>query len=65
MRHTHRTPFWQLSRWLLGYARPYRRRFTLYVGLTFGEVLLGLLVPWPMKVLVDNVLGHEMVPAWL
>ena len=29
------------------------------------EILVGLLVPWPMKVLVDNVLGEATLPAWL
>jgi len=29
------------------------------------EILVGLLVPWPMKILVDNVLGEATLPAWL
>jgi ABC-type multidrug transport system fused ATPase/permease subunit len=29
------------------------------------EILVGLLVPWPMKILVDNVLGGVTMPAWL
>ena len=29
------------------------------------EILVGLLVPWPMKILVDNVLGEATQPAWL
>jgi ABC-type multidrug transport system fused ATPase/permease subunit len=29
------------------------------------EILVGLLVPWPMKILVDNVLGGATLPAWL
>ena len=59
-----RITFGPLSRWLLGYAWPHRRKFAVYIGLMFGEVLLGLLVPWPMKVLVDNVLGGNPLPAW-
>ncbi len=59
-----RVTFWPLSRWLLGYAWPYRRRFVLFIVLTLGEIMLGLLVPWPMKVLVDNVLGGAVLPAW-
>jgi ABC-type multidrug transport system fused ATPase/permease subunit len=27
--------------------------------------LIGLLVPWPLKVLVDHVLGKEPLPAWM
>lgn len=28
------------------------------------EILVGLLVPWPVKILVDNVLGDAALPAW-
>src|SRR5439155_13917070 len=52
-----------LYRWLLGYGLPYRAYFVIFVGLMFVEILVGLLVPWPMKVLVDNVLGGATLPA--
>lgn len=54
-----------LYRWLLGYGLPYRLSFVIFVGLMILEILVGLLVPWPMKILVDNVLGGETMPAWL
>jgi ATP-binding cassette subfamily B protein/subfamily B ATP-binding cassette protein MsbA len=25
----------------------------------------GLLVPWPLKILIDNVLGHQPLPQWI
>jgi ABC-type multidrug transport system fused ATPase/permease subunit len=31
----------------------------------FLQICLGLLVPWPLKILVDNVLGQEPMPSWL
>lgn len=55
----------KLYRWLLGYGLPYRAAFVIFVGLMILEILVGLLVPWPMKILVDNVLGGETMPAWL
>src|SRR5688500_7729361 len=54
-----------LYRWLLGYGGPYRASFVIFVGLMILEILVGLLVPWPMKILVDNVLGGETMPTWL
>ncbi|CAN5860219.1 ABC transporter ATP-binding protein [soil metagenome] len=51
--------------WLLGYLRPYRASFAAFIGVSLLQILVGLLVPWSMKVLVDNVLGNEPSPAWL
>src|SRR5262245_2545100 len=49
----------------LGYFRPDTPR----VGLTLGLLLLGiglnLLKPWPLALLVDNVLGGKPYPGWL
>jgi ATP-binding cassette subfamily B protein/subfamily B ATP-binding cassette protein MsbA len=53
-----------LYRWLLGFGLPYRAAFVLFVGLMVLEILVGLLVPWPLKILVDNVLGGETLPVW-
>lgn len=54
-----------LYRWLLSYGSPYRAALSIFVGLMVLEILVGLLVPWPMKILVDNVLGETTQPAWL
>ncbi|MDQ3179353.1 MAG: ABC transporter ATP-binding protein/permease [Acidobacteriota bacterium] len=51
--------------WLLGYLHPYRTSFAVFIGVSLLQILIGLLVPWSMKVLVDNVLGNELLPAWL
>lgn len=55
----------QILGWLLRYARPYRTAFALFVGVSLIEILIGLLLPWSMKILVDNVLGNQAIPAWL
>ena len=54
--HRHRKTPWRY-RSLLKYALPYRRAWASVVGLTLVGTILGLLQPWPMKVLVDNILG--------
>ena len=51
--------------WLLRYARPYRVSFVLFIGVSLVEIFIGLLLPWSMKILVDNVLGNQPIPTWL
>ena len=46
---------------LLHYALPYWRGWMLIVVVTLLSTAFGLLQPWPMKVLVDNVLGDQPV----
>ena len=51
-----------LASWLLGYLRPYRGRALAVVLLVLAEIGLTALAPWPLKVLVDNVLGGAPFP---
>ena len=37
----------------------------LSVCATLGSVAVGLLLPWPLKIVVDSVLGSRPLPAWL
>jgi ATP-binding cassette subfamily B protein/subfamily B ATP-binding cassette protein MsbA len=46
---------------LLGYARPHWRGWALIVFVTLLSTAFSLAQPWPMKVLVDNVLGDNPV----
>jgi ATP-binding cassette subfamily B protein/subfamily B ATP-binding cassette protein MsbA len=43
--------------WVWRYLSPYRRRVAALAALSSLEVLLRILSPWPMKVVVDSVLG--------
>jgi len=47
---------------VLPYLRPYWRLGIGSVWLTIGATLFGLLSPWPLKVLVDNVIGGAPLP---
>jgi ABC-type multidrug transport system fused ATPase/permease subunit len=44
------------------YLRPYWRIATASVAATLVFVGIGLLAPWPMKILVDSVLGNAPLP---
>lgn len=50
---------------LLGYVRRQRSRFVVIAVLTVCASSLVALQPWPMKLLVDHVLGDQSVPAFL
>lgn len=49
----------------LGYLRPYWRLATASAVLTVLAALSGLLAPWPLKIIVDNVLGTQPLPGVL
>lgn len=54
-----------LLRWTLSFLRPYRARVVAIVALTLVEVALGALAPWPLKTIIDSVLGQEPLPGFL
>jgi ATP-binding cassette, subfamily B, bacterial len=51
--------------WIWLYLRPYRRPVTALALLSIAEVGLRVLAPWPMKAVIDHVLGTTPVPHWL
>ena len=50
---------------VLPYLRPYWRLGAFSIFLTVAAALFGLVGPWPLKVLVDNVIGREPLSAGL
>ncbi|HEX7125981.1 MAG TPA: ABC transporter ATP-binding protein [Thermodesulfobacteriota bacterium] len=50
---------------VLAYLRPYRRRAALVLLLVIASNALSLLMPWPLKVVVDHVLDDRAMPGWL
>jgi ATP-binding cassette subfamily B protein/subfamily B ATP-binding cassette protein MsbA len=52
-------------RFLGSYARRHKRGISIIAALMAAEVALGALAPWPMKVLVDNVLRDDPLPGAL
>ena len=48
--------------------RPYRKWLLLVFLALVIETVMGLLAPWPLKIIIDNVIGHHPLPAafgWL
>ena len=54
-----------LAGWTLSFLRPYRARVAAIVALSLLEIGLAALAPWPLKAVVDNVLGGHALPALL
>ena len=51
-----------LVAWTLSFLRPYRSRMAAMFALALVEVGFGALAPWPLKAVVDNVLGGQPLP---
>ena len=52
-----------LLAWTLSFLRPHRGRVAAITALAVVEVGFGALAPWPLKTVVDNVLGGQPLPA--
>jgi ATP-binding cassette subfamily B protein/subfamily B ATP-binding cassette protein MsbA len=51
-----------LASWIFSYLYPYRRRVGLLAILLLVEIGLGALQPWPLKIVIDNVLNNQAHP---
>ena len=52
-----------LVSWTLSFLRPYRGRTLVIASLSVMEIGLAALAPWPLKLIVDTVLGGAPVPG--
>jgi ATP-binding cassette subfamily B protein/subfamily B ATP-binding cassette protein MsbA len=53
------------QRRLLAYAKPHWRAIVLLTATMGVDIGLELLKPWPLKLVIDNVLGHHATPHFL
>jgi ATP-binding cassette subfamily B protein len=56
---------WHRYALLLRYARPHAKGWLVIVAATVLSAGVGLLVPLPLMILVDNVVGHHGRPGYL
>ena len=47
------------------YAAPHWRAFVVLAVTMLSEIALNLAKPWPLKLVIDNVLGHQPTPRLL
>jgi ATP-binding cassette, subfamily B, bacterial len=55
-------PKGSLASWTWACMRPYRGRIVLLAAIAATEITLGVLAPWPLKLVIDNVLGNQPMP---
>jgi ABC-type multidrug transport system fused ATPase/permease subunit len=54
-----------LIKWAVSLARPYRKWVVIILGSMLIESLMSVAAPWPLKIIIDNVIAHGTLPAWL
>jgi ATP-binding cassette subfamily B protein/subfamily B ATP-binding cassette protein MsbA len=50
---------------LMRYALPHRRTLGVVIAAMLAEIAVQLVRPWPLKLLLDNVIGHHPIPSVL
>ena len=45
--------------------RPYRWPVAGIFSVLLVQIVTGLAAPWPLKIVLDSVVGHHPLPAWL
>ncbi len=48
-----------------GMLSPYRGWVTIILLAMLVETAMSLAAPWPLKVILDNVVGNHKAPEWL
>ena len=45
--------------------RPYRRTLAIILAMTLVSMVMSLAAPWPLKVILDNVVASHPPPSWI
>ena len=49
--------------WAITLSRPYRKLVLIILLAMIMETLIGLAIPWPLKIIIDSVVGHHPLPG--
>jgi ABC-type multidrug transport system fused ATPase/permease subunit len=44
---------------------PYRGRLAIILAAMLVQTLMSLAAPWPLKIIIDDVVGNRPAPAWI
>jgi subfamily B ATP-binding cassette protein MsbA len=50
---------------LVELLRPHRRTIIAMLSATLVQMAMALAVPWPLKSVLDNVVGNHRAPRWI
>ena len=54
-----------MLRFVAGLIRPYRRTLVFILLAMLVETAMNLAGPWPLKIILDNVVGDHKMTPWL
>ena len=54
-----------LTKLVLAMIRPYRKWLVIVFAAMMVEAAMSLAGPWPLKIVIDNVVGDHKLPEWL
>ena len=54
-----------MSRLIRELIRPYRGTIAVILLAMFVQTLMSLAGPWPLKIILDNVVGSHHLPHWM
>jgi ABC-type multidrug transport system fused ATPase/permease subunit len=57
--------FLSLMKWAVGLARPYKKWVFIILLAMLIETVASLATPWPLKIIIDNVVAGRALPKWL
>ncbi len=60
--------FLSLMIWAIVLSRPYRKWVIIVLFAMVVETLMSVATPWPLKIIIDDVVGHNSLPkslSWL
>jgi ABC-type multidrug transport system fused ATPase/permease subunit len=57
--------FFNLMKWAIQLARPYKKWGFIILTAMLIETVASLATPWPLKVIIDNVVAGRALPKWL
>jgi subfamily B ATP-binding cassette protein MsbA len=55
----------KLTKLVLTMVGPYKKWLLIIFMAMLIETAMGLATPWPLKIIIDNVIGHHPLPHWL
>jgi len=54
-----------MTRLVLELIRPYRGGLAIVFAAMLVETVMSLAAPWPLKIVIDNVVGTHKLPEWM
>jgi ABC-type multidrug transport system fused ATPase/permease subunit len=58
-------PFKSLTKLVMELVLPYRKWLLIIFIAMLIETVMGLAAPWPLKIIIDNVISGKQLPEWL